>query len=68
MSLKGFHILFIILAVLCAFGFYAWTVFQAEAAESLGAIGLGQGSGVVGIFLLFYGVWFVVKKYKTIIV
>lgn len=68
MSLKGFHILFIILAVLCAFGFYAWTVFQAEAAESLGVTGLGQGSAVVGLLLLSYGIWFVVKKYKTIIV
>jgi hypothetical protein len=68
MSLKGFHILFIILSVLCAFGFYAWTVFQSEAAESLGVTGLGQGSAVVGFFLTFYGIWFVVKKYKTIIV
>lgn len=68
MSLKGFHILFIILAVLCAFGFYAWTVFQSEAAESLGVTGLGQGSAVTGLFLAIYGIWFVVKKYKTIIV
>jgi hypothetical protein len=68
MSLKGFHIIFIILAVLCAFGFFAWTLVQAEAAQSMGVTGLGQGSAVTGGLLLVYGIWFVVKKYKTIIV
>lgn len=68
MSLKGFHIIFIILAILCAFGFYGWTLWQAEAAKSLGVVGLGQGSAVTGLLLLLYGIWFVVKKYKTIIV
>lgn len=68
MSLKGFHIIFIVLSILCAFGFYGWTLVQFEAAESLGVTGLGQGSAVTGGLLLVYGIWFVVKKYKTIIV
>jgi hypothetical protein len=67
-SLKGFHLIFITLAVLCAFGFYGWTVWQAEAAVKLGVVGLGSGSGVVGVALLGYGLWFVLRKYKTIIV
>ena len=68
MSLKGFHVIFIVLAVACAFGFYAWTRYENEAAATMGVTGLGQGSGVVGILLLIYGVWFVVKKSRSIIV
>lgn len=68
MSLKGFHVIFIILAVLCAFGFYAWTKMEADAAASMGVAGMGQGSGAIGVLLFFYGIWFVVKKSKTIIV
>ena len=68
MSLKGFHIIFIIAAILCAFGFYAWTLVESEAAANMGVIGLGKGSGVIGALLTLYGIWFVVKKFKTIIV
>lgn len=68
MSLKGFHVIFIVLAVLCAFGFYAWTKVEADAAAGLGVIGMGQVSGVIGVALFLYGIWFVAKKSKTIIV
>ena len=68
MSLKGFHLIFITLAVLCAFGFYGWTLWQVDAAVKQGVIGLGQGSGITGIALLGYGIWFVRCKYKTILV
>ena len=68
MSLKGFHILFIFYAVLCSVGFWAWTVFNLESARQLSAVALGQASGIMGILLFFYGIWFVVKKSKTIIV
>ena len=36
MSLKGFHIIFLVLAVLSAFGFFAWTQVEHEAAQELG--------------------------------
>ena len=68
MSLKGFHIIFIILAVLCAFGFYAWTRVEHDAAAAMGVTGMGQGSGVVGILLFLYGLWFVLFKSRSIIV
>lgn len=68
MSLKGFHIIFLILAVLCTFGFYAWTLVEHEAAQNMGVAGLGQGSLAIGILLTVYTVWFVVKKAKKIIV
>ena len=68
MSLKGFHIIFIFFAVLCSAGFWVWTVMNHEAARQLNVIELGAGSGVLGAVLFLYGIWFVVKKSKTIIV
>lgn len=68
MSLKGFHIIFIFFAVLCSAGFWAWTAYNPLAARQLSVVGLGQFSGILGVLLFFYGIWFVVKKSKTIIV
>jgi hypothetical protein len=66
MSLKGFHILFITLAFLCAGGFWAWSVWDVAAAQQQGAITTGHLSGFLAIVLLVYGLWFVIKKSKTI--
>jgi O-antigen ligase len=66
MSLKGFHILFIILAFLCTAGFWGWAVVFAERAKELGATSMGNFSGSLALALLVYGVWFVVRKSKTI--
>jgi len=68
MSLKGFHIIFIFLAVLCMGGFWAWTRWNLDAAQSLNVVAIGQGSGALGVLLFIYGLWFVLKKSKTIIV
>lgn len=66
MSLKGFHILFIALAFLCSGGFWAWCVWDAESAQRLGAVAVGNLSGSLSLALLAYGLWFVVKKSRTI--
>lgn len=66
MSLKGFHILFIVFAFLCSAGFWAWTVFDADRATKLGAVTLGNFSGSLAIALFVYGIWFAVVKSKTI--
>lgn len=68
MSLKGFHILFIALAFLCTAGFWAWSYVDVERARELGAVAFGNFSGSLALGLLVYGIWFVVKKSKTIIV
>ena len=68
MSLKGFHILFIILAFLCAGGFWAWSAWDVETARQLGAVAAGNLSGSLALVLLVYGLWFVIKKSRTIIV
>lgn len=61
MSLKAFHILFILLAILLAAGCAAWAyVFQAEAA-------FGICSAIVAVSLIIYGIWFVRKSRKIIV-
>jgi len=66
MSLKGFHILFIILAFLCSAGFWAWAVLDADRATELGITTMGNFSGSLAIVLFFYGIWFAAVKSRTI--
>ncbi len=68
MSLKGFHIIFLVFAVLTALGFYAWTRLMTEDAVAMEVVGLGHASGITGLLLLAYSVWFILRKGKTIIV
>ena len=60
MSLKVFHIFFILLATLLAVGCAAWS-FLNDTAHLFGI-----GSAVVAITLVVYGIWFL-KKAKRII-
>ena len=66
MSLKGFHILFLVFAFLCTAGFWAWTALDAVRAAELGVAAIGNFSGSLAIALLAYGLWFVIFKSKTI--
>ncbi len=64
MSLRGFHIVFISLAVLCTVGFAIWTMFSGSD-ENTGAVKItGIVSGISGLFLAVYGVWFYRNKLK----
>lgn len=65
MSLKSFHIVFITLSTICAFGFSAWFFFGPEWESPALRIAGGIGSLVVGIALMVYGVNFL-KKFKNI--
>jgi hypothetical protein len=66
MSLKGFHIMFLIFAVMTALGFYAWTLAFLDDAAALDVVGVGELSGGSGVVLLGYTIWFVARKAKTI--
>jgi hypothetical protein len=66
MSLKGFHILFIIFAFLCSAGFWAWVAFDSERATEHGVNTLGNLSGSLAIALFIYGLWFAIVKSKKI--
>lgn len=61
MTLKAFHILFIVLSILLAFAFGAWGMrahsTQGESIyRNLGLVSFGVGAGLV-----LYGVWFLRK-------
>ncbi|MFV1994995.1 MAG: hypothetical protein ACC661_06130 [Verrucomicrobiales bacterium] len=69
MSLKVFHVFFIVLSVLCTLGFAAWVMLapQDEATET-GLHFAGAISAVLGLGLAIYGYWFVTRKASDIIV
>lgn len=60
MSLKGFHIVFIILSVILTAGF-AWWSFSNDVANVVGI-----GSAALSVLLAIYGIYFVKKSRKII--
>ncbi len=68
MSLKHFHLVFLFFAVLCDGGFWLWTRLLPEQAAALNATGLGMIAGWTSLILIGYGIWYIVKKSRTIIV
>ena len=68
MSLKSFHVFFIVLAVLSSLGFAVWTFTKGGAELGTGAGMLGVFSALAGVGLAVYGVWFVVCKSGRLIV
>jgi len=66
MSLKSFHLFFIIVAVLFCFGFSGW-IWLSEDEAFVGSALWAASSTVGGVALTLYGVWFAVKKGKRII-
>ena len=61
MSLRAFHILFILLAILLAIGCAAWAFVNET------AFGFGVASCFVAVGLLVYGIWFLKKTRRIII-
>ena len=61
MSLKAFHIFFIILSTLLAFGFGVWAVDDFGRSGSWVHLALGVGSFIASGGLVWYGVWFLRK-------
>jgi hypothetical protein len=61
MSLKAFHVVFILLAIVLAAGCALWAyVWQTAAA-------FGVVSGLVAVSLVIYGIWFLKKSRKIIV-
>jgi len=61
MSLKAFHLIFIIVSIALAFGFGVWLILQGGVLNIL----LGVGSFAVGVGLIFYERYFL-KKTKNV--
>lgn len=64
MSLRSFHICFIVLAILLAIGFGFWGLRDYAVSSNLMHRNLGIGSFVVAIVLAGYLVWFLSKMRK----
>ncbi len=61
MSLRAFHIIFIILAIVMAAGCSAWAFINGV------SVIFGAGSALVAVGLIIYGIWFVIKSRNIII-
>lgn len=66
MSLKHFHIVFIVIAVLCCLGFGAWALISDEGSSSGTIRATGWLSLVLGTGLAGYGAWFYRKSKRVI--
>ena len=68
MSLKSFHVFFIVLAVFSSMGFARWA-FTRGGAELISGLGMmGIFSATMGCALAGYGLWFVLKKSGRLII
>jgi len=65
MSLKAFHIVFIIASILLAFGFAAWSLVNFADGKRTVDLLFGIGSALAGLGLCIYG-RYVLKKLKHI--
>ena len=61
MSLKTFHIFFIIVSTLLAVAFGVWAVDDFRRSASLVHLSLGVGSFIGSGVLVWYGIWFLRK-------
>lgn len=68
MSLKTFHLFFLVVAILFDFGFAAFAFYGPETDLTKELRPLGVGSGLFGLGLMAYGIWFHIKKAPSIII
>ena len=61
MSLKAFHIFFILMSTALTLGFGVWGTRDFAQSGSWVHLTLGVGSFAASAFLAFYGVWFLRK-------
>ena len=61
MSLKAFHIFFIVMSMALCIGFGVWTTQDFARSGSWVNLSLGVGSFIGSMLLAWYGVWFLRK-------
>jgi uncharacterized membrane protein len=66
MSLKYFHLVFIVLSTVLSFGFAAWSWQNYQAGYQTVDLVLAIAAGLIGLGLIVYGFFFL-KKAKRII-
>jgi hypothetical protein len=68
MSLRGFHIVFLILAAVSDIFVWYWTRVNQDSVRLNGWQWLETGSGWLAVLIIAYAIWFIAKKARTIIV
>ena len=66
MSLKAFHLFFIVISILAAFGFSFWAFQNYQAANDSTFLKIAILSALTGAGLVVYGIFFVRKARKII--
>ena len=61
MSLKAFHIVFVVISTLLAVGFGLWAIARGRANEEPLALAVGVASLLGAVGLMVYGRWFLGK-------
>jgi hypothetical protein len=61
MSLKAFHVFFVIVSILTALGFGAWSVADYQRTGKGSVLALGIVGFAAAAALVFYGFWFLRK-------
>ncbi|MGB8355466.1 MAG: hypothetical protein WCD79_16330 [Chthoniobacteraceae bacterium] len=67
MSLRAFHIVFIILSTLLSFGFAMWAYGNFQVQKDTTDLAMAVISGAAGIGLIIYGFYFLRKMRKIIL-
>lgn len=62
MSLRAFHIFFIVASILMSLLVGGWGVWDYQQSENTTHLGLGIGSFVAAAVLIWYSTWFVRKR------
>jgi hypothetical protein len=65
MSLKAFHVFFVIVSVLCALGFGAWAIADYTRTGQGSVLVLGILGFAAALALIWYGLWFL-RKLKNV--
>ena len=65
MSLKAFHVFFVIVSVLCALGFGAWALADYSRSGRASVLLLGVLGFAAAAALIWYGFWFL-RKLKNV--
>jgi hypothetical protein len=65
MSLKAFHVVFVVASTLCALGFGAWSVAAYTRTGAGGALAMSIGAFAAAAVLVWYGFWFL-RKLKNV--
>jgi len=66
MSLKAFHLFFIVVSILAAFGFSYWAFDNYQAAKDPTFLKITILSALTGVGLVVYGIFFIRKAKKII--